>query len=104
MAYRVATLRHHCCYTGGDPRVSSHSVAKQARRGGEPFSSPAVLPFLGCPPRVLTTMKRTHEIAQEQEPLGIIISRGARDQETPRFWAYIWGPAPESGLEDAKAA
>ena len=49
-------------------------------------------------------MKRTREITQEQEPLGIIISRGSRDQEVPRFWAYVWGPAPESGHEDEKAA
>lgn len=31
----------------------------------------------------------------EQEPLGIIISRGPRDEEMPRFSAYIWGPVPK---------
>jgi len=30
----------------------------------------------------------------EQEPLGIIISRGPRGEETPRLSAYIWGPVP----------
>lgn len=30
----------------------------------------------------------------EQEPLGIIISRGPRTEETPRLSAYIWGPVP----------
>jgi hypothetical protein len=30
----------------------------------------------------------------EQEPLGIIISRGPRAEETPRLSAYIWGPVP----------
>lgn len=39
---------------------------------------------------------RQAEIA-EQEPLGIIISRGSRAEETPRLSAYIWGPVP--GLE-----
>ncbi len=34
--------------------------------------------------------------SSEQEPLGIIISRGPRAEETPRFWAYIWGPVPTS--------
>ena len=35
------------------------------------------------------------------EPIGIIISRGKRDEPTPLFWAYVWGPAPEA--EDASA-
>lgn len=30
----------------------------------------------------------------DQEPLGIIISRGPRAEETPRLSAYIWGPVP----------
>jgi hypothetical protein len=30
----------------------------------------------------------------EQEPIGIIISRGSRLEETPRLSAYIWGPVP----------
>ena len=35
----------------------------------------------------------------EKEPLGIIISRGSRAEEPPRFSAYVWGPVP--GLESA---
>ena len=35
----------------------------------------------------------------EQEPLGIIISRGSRAEAAPRFWAYVWGPAPEPTTE-----
>jgi len=31
----------------------------------------------------------------EQEPVGIVISRGSRDEATPRFSAYVWGPAPD---------
>lgn len=34
-------------------------------------------------------------IELEQEPVGIIISRGSRDEATPRFSAYVWGPVPE---------
>lgn len=30
-----------------------------------------------------------------EEPVGIIISRGSRDEATPRFWAYVWGPVPD---------
>lgn len=33
----------------------------------------------------------------EQEPIGIIISRGSRAEEPPRFSAYVWGPFP--GME-----
>ncbi|HVT38054.1 MAG TPA: hypothetical protein VHE78_03355 [Gemmatimonadaceae bacterium] len=32
----------------------------------------------------------------EQEPMGIVISRGSRGEQTPRFTAYVWGPAPEA--------
>ena len=41
----------------------------------------------------------------EQEPIGIIISRGSRAEAAPRFWAYVWGPAPEpSEHPEIKAA
>ena len=36
---------------------------------------------------------RTTEV--EQEPVGIVISRGSRDEATPKLVAYVWGPAPE---------
>ena len=35
----------------------------------------------------------------EMEPLGIVISQGSRVEETPRFAAYVWGPAPEPETE-----
>lgn len=35
------------------------------------------------------------DIELEQEPVGIIISRGSRDEATSRVSAYVWGPAPE---------
>lgn len=35
------------------------------------------------------------QVELEQEPVGIVISRGSRDEATPRFSAYVWGPVPE---------
>jgi hypothetical protein len=35
----------------------------------------------------------------DQEPMGIVISRGSRVQTAPRFTAYVWGPAPENESE-----
>ena len=34
-----------------------------------------------------------------QEPMGIVISRGSREEEAPRFSAYVWGPAPDADAE-----
>jgi hypothetical protein len=51
-------------------------------------------------------MKHDRRTAQEQEPIGIIISRGSREEAAPRFSAYVWGPAPDDLNEprDSKAA
>jgi hypothetical protein len=39
------------------------------------------------------------------EPVGIIISRGSRDEVLPRVSAYIWGPVPtEDENSSTKAA
>jgi hypothetical protein len=40
-------------------------------------------------------MKKQLETSAAMEPLGIVISQGSRAEEQPRFWAYVWGPAPE---------
>lgn len=40
-------------------------------------------------------MKKRTEAPPQQEPLGIIISQGSREEQQPRFVAYIWGPAPD---------
>jgi hypothetical protein len=32
----------------------------------------------------------------EQEPIGIVISRGSRHEPAPTFFAYVWGPDPEN--------
>jgi len=31
----------------------------------------------------------------EEEPIGIIISRGSRAEAPSRLTAYVWGPVPE---------
>ena len=53
-----------------------------------------------------TYMKRIRQSNSAQEPIGIVISRGTRGEDTPVFWAYVWGPAPEEAYEsgDSKAA
>jgi hypothetical protein len=52
-------------------------------------------------------MSRNSEHDQAVEPVGIIISRGARGttEGTPRFWAYVWAPAPKGDAQaPSKAA
>jgi hypothetical protein len=49
-------------------------------------------------------MRREREKSEEQEAVGIVISRGSRDQEEPRFSAYVWGPAPVEADGATKAA
>ncbi len=40
-----------------------------------------------------------------EEPLGIVISRGSREETPPTFSVYVWGPAPEpEPSSDAKVA
>jgi hypothetical protein len=36
------------------------------------------------------------------EPTGIVISRGSREEATPRFSAYVWGPVPEPVREQSE--
>lgn len=31
----------------------------------------------------------------EQEPVGIVISRGSRDEAVSRVREYVWGPVPD---------
>jgi hypothetical protein len=41
-----------------------------------------------------------------EEPIGIVISRGSRDEPTPAFASYEWGPAleePEPADHPARA-
>jgi hypothetical protein len=41
----------------------------------------------------------------DEEPIGIIISRGSRQEQQPMVLAYVWGPAPDGDdSPDTKAA
>jgi hypothetical protein len=68
-------------------------------RCGEPFSSPGQ-PRAGftCIPTSYY-MKGNPTNVPEQEPIGIVISRGSRQEDVPRVFAYVWGPAPETTEE-----
>jgi hypothetical protein len=44
------------------------------------------------------------EMKRSDEPLGIIISRGSREEPTPIFSTYVWGPAPDPADGASKAA
>lgn len=41
------------------------------------------------------------EVAQEEEPIGIVIARGHHEEVAPRFSAYIWGVSQERDETDA---
>jgi hypothetical protein len=49
-------------------------------------------------------MTKNTDAKRSDEPLGIIISRGSREEPTPIFSTYVWGPAPEPVDEESKAA
>jgi hypothetical protein len=40
-------------------------------------------------------MKAKRAVIPDQEPIGIVISRGAQAEHAPTVFAYVWGPAPE---------
>ena len=44
-------------------------------------------------------MARQRKPEPEQEPVGIVISRGRHAEQPPRFAAYVWGPAPEPDVQ-----
>ena len=44
-------------------------------------------------------MKSKLAAAADQEPVGIVISRGSRQEQVPAVFAYVWGPAPEPAEE-----
>lgn len=50
------------------------------------------------------TMPTKTNTSPTDEPLGIIISRGSREEPTPVFSTYVWGPAPVEGSDDASKA
>ena len=40
-------------------------------------------------------MKSDSTKTGEQEPIGIVISRGTQQEHVPTFFAYMWAPDPE---------
>ena len=46
-------------------------------------------------PRTSYNMKGKQKPTAEQEPIGIVISRGPRNEKAPTFFAYMWAPDPE---------
>jgi hypothetical protein len=50
------------------------------------------------------TMSTPTTTAPTDEPLGIIISRGAESEPTPRVASYVWGPVPDLPADDASKA
>ena len=57
-------------------------------------------------PMGVATMTNIRQAAREEEPRGIVISRGSREETTPRFWAYVYSEEPETSdrPSDVKAA
>jgi len=50
-------------------------------------------------------MKKPYtEPTADETPIGIIISRGSREQPRPMFAAYVWYTPPQHVIEAAKAA
>jgi hypothetical protein len=49
-------------------------------------------------------MSQIRQHTGSSEPVGIVISRGDRDEVSPRVSAYIWGPVPEDEKPAIKAA
>jgi len=39
----------------------------------------------------------------DQEPMGIVISRGSRAEHVPTVFAYVWAPAPEVSDKEREA-
>ena len=68
-----------------------------------PAGTEAALAVIGETSRIASGARALHMIEQpgqpEQEPVGIVISRGSRDERAPRFAAYVWGPAPTEVVE-----
>ena len=44
-------------------------------------------------------VKRKAATVVSDEPVGIVISRGADRENPPVMFAYVWAPAPESPSE-----
>ena len=45
-------------------------------------------------------MNTTLNSELEQEPMGIVISRGSRLEQVPSVFAYVWAPAPSQEISE----
>ena len=52
------------------------------------------------------TMTDIRQNGVDEEPMGIVISRGSRAESTPRFSAYVWSQAAETApaVKEPRAA
>jgi hypothetical protein len=66
----------------------------------------ALSSFAPADQALLLYMKNSKENSRQDEPVGIVISRGSRAEPAPIFRAFVWGPAPELAPvpQDTKAA
>ncbi len=68
---------------------------------GEPFSSRGHVSDANLTPAIAAIyMKGSTETHLEQEPMGIVISRGFQAEYAPRFSAYMWAPDPEASEDE----
>jgi hypothetical protein len=74
--------------------VASRSRLCAALRG-DPFSSPWACARPSPLSFAYYYMKSSPNSAADQEPIGIVISRGTHLEKAPTVYAYVWGPAPE---------
>ena len=82
---------------------AGRSVSPRDGRCGEPFSPPDQIAGAEWQdsrhPEPHLYMKSKLAAAADQEPVGIVISRGSRQEQVPAVFAYVWGPAPEPAEE-----
>jgi hypothetical protein len=73
------------------------SDSSNTRRRTVLAAAVSVAPSRDTDSKAHTYMKRAPRQQTEQEPVGIVISRGSRHEDLPTVWAYVWGPAPDDG-------
>lgn len=102
--YLLANSWHSGCLRAGE------SIIVDGLLGRAPAAnrSRRVRPAVRVPVEATDTlyMKDITRPMPEQEPIGIVISRGVRGEQRPVFTAFVWGPAPEltPTSKDNKAA
>lgn len=73
----------------------------RAAHCGDPFSSPWACARASPLSVAYYYMKSSSNSVPDQEPIGIVISRGTHHEKAPKVFAYVWGPAPELPEEKA---